>query len=71
MYLLYDTAGSLVSCVFAHTGVMVGLPGQTLQDLANDLLFFKQIDADMIGKPPPTPHKEPTITTLLRPCSRI
>ena len=31
------------------TGVMVGLPGQTLADLAGDLAFFKEIDADMIG----------------------
>ena len=32
------------------TGVMVGLPGQTLADLAADLAFFKEMDADMIGK---------------------
>lgn len=28
---------------------MVGLPGQTLEDLAADLVFFKEIGADMIG----------------------
>ena len=28
---------------------MVGLPGQTLDDLASDLVFFKEIGADMIG----------------------
>ena len=32
------------------TGVMVGLPGQTLADLAGDLVFFKDIGADMIGE---------------------
>ena len=31
------------------TGVMVGLPGQTLRDLAGDLLFFRDLGADMIG----------------------
>lgn len=31
------------------TGVMVGLPGQTLRDLAGDILFFKEIGANMIG----------------------
>ena len=31
------------------TGVMVGLPGQELDDLAGDLAFFKEIGADMIG----------------------
>lgn len=31
------------------TGVMIGLPGQTLSDLAGDILFFKQMEADMIG----------------------
>ncbi|GLI60291.1 hypothetical protein VaNZ11_002404 [Volvox africanus] len=34
------------------TGVMVGLPGQTLRDLAGDVLFFKQERADMIGMGP-------------------
>ena len=29
---------------------MIGIPGQTMSDLANDLLFFKDIDADMIGE---------------------
>jgi len=31
------------------TGVMVGLPGQTLRDLAGDIVFFKEIGANMIG----------------------
>lgn len=34
------------------TGVMIGLPGQDLEDLAKDILFFKKIDADMIGMGP-------------------
>lgn len=34
------------------TGVMIGLAGQTIKDLANDILFFKSIDADMIGMGP-------------------
>lgn len=34
------------------TGVMIGLPGQTLGDLAQDLLFFKSMDIDMIGCEP-------------------
>lgn len=33
------------------TGVMVGLPGQTLHDLAGDVMFFRDIKADMIGEP--------------------
>jgi len=28
---------------------MIGLPHQTLNDLAGDLLFFKEMDVDMIG----------------------
>lgn len=40
------------------TGVMIGLPGQTLEDLANDILFFKSTDADMIGMGPFIPHKD-------------
>lgn len=34
------------------TGVMIGLPGQTLEDLKNDIRTFQQIDADMIGMGP-------------------
>ncbi len=34
------------------TGVMIGLPFQTYEDLVDDILFFKEIDADMIGMGP-------------------
>ncbi|SFL66771.1 [FeFe] hydrogenase H-cluster radical SAM maturase HydE [Halanaerobium salsuginis] len=40
------------------TGVMIGLPGQTIEDLANDLLFFKEIDVDMVGMGPYVIHKQ-------------
>ncbi|MFN3781203.1 MAG: [FeFe] hydrogenase H-cluster radical SAM maturase HydE, partial [Candidatus Kapaibacteriota bacterium] len=39
------------------TGVMIGLPNQTIEDLANDILFFEEIDADMIGMGPYIVHK--------------
>jgi biotin synthase len=39
------------------TGVMIGLPFQTLEDLANDLLFFKKIDIDMCGMGPYIEHE--------------
>lgn len=38
------------------TGCMIGLPGQTLQSLAADLLFFQALDADMVGIGPFLPH---------------
>ncbi len=38
------------------TGVMCALPGQTLEDLARDIAFFAEIDADMIGMGPYIPH---------------
>ena len=34
------------------TGVMIGLPFQTLDDLVGDLLFFQKMDVDMIGMGP-------------------
>jgi len=40
------------------TGVMMGLPGQTTRDLANDILFLKKIDIDMVGMGPYIPHSE-------------
>ena len=38
------------------TGCLVGLPGQTVESLADDILFFKELDADMIGIGPLIPH---------------
>ena len=38
------------------TGVMIGLPNQDFKDLANDIIFFRSIEADMIGMGPFIPH---------------
>ena len=40
------------------TGVMVGLPFQTLDNLADDLLFFKKKDVAMVGMGPFIPHPD-------------
>jgi biotin synthase len=40
----------------AGGGVMVGLPGQTYEDLANDVELFRELDLDMIGVGPYLPH---------------
>ena len=40
------------------TGNMVGLPGQTLQILADDLLVMKYLDADMLGIGPFIAHPD-------------
>ena len=40
------------------TGCLIGLPGQTINSLADDILFFKEFDADMIGLGPLIPHKD-------------
>ncbi|MBK8871156.1 MAG: [FeFe] hydrogenase H-cluster radical SAM maturase HydE [Elusimicrobia bacterium] len=40
------------------TGVMIGLPGQTAEQLADDILFFGELDVDMIGMGPYIPHGE-------------
>ncbi|OQA91175.1 MAG: Biotin synthase [Elusimicrobia bacterium ADurb.Bin231] len=43
------------------TGIMVGLPFQTIENIANDLLFFREIDADMFGLGPYIEHKNTPI----------
>lgn len=61
-----QTFESRLECLFAlrdigyqvGTGVMIGLPGQTLSDLADDILFFEKYDIDMIGMGPFIPHPE-------------
>ena len=40
------------------TGVMCSLPGQTADDLAGDVMFYGEIDADMIGMGPYIPHPD-------------
>ncbi|MCX6271521.1 MAG: [FeFe] hydrogenase H-cluster radical SAM maturase HydE [Bacteroidetes bacterium] len=40
------------------TGVMIGLPFQTTADLADDLLFFKEMDIDMAGMGPYIEHHD-------------
>ena len=39
------------------TGCLVGLPEQTVKSLAEDILFFKEIDAEMIGIGPFIPNR--------------
>ena len=39
------------------TGCLVGLPEQSIDSLANDILSFKEIDADMIGIGPFIPNQ--------------
>ncbi len=38
------------------TGSLVGLPGQTMESLARDILFFQALDADMVGIGPFVPN---------------
>ena len=40
------------------TGSLVGLPGQTLESLARDILFFQELDADMLGIGPFIPNPD-------------
>jgi len=55
-----------IECLFAlkeigfqlGTGVMIGLPYQTIDDLVNDILFFKEMDIDMIGMGPFIEHSQ-------------
>ena len=40
------------------SGIMIGIPGQTYEDLAHDILAFRELDLDMIGVGPFIPHPE-------------
>jgi len=40
------------------TGVMIGLPFQTTAHLANDLIFFRDLDIDMAGMGPYIEHQD-------------
>ena len=40
------------------SGVMIGIPGQTWDDLARDIALFAELDLDMIGVGPFIPHPD-------------
>jgi biotin synthase len=40
------------------TGIMIGLPFQTIECIAEDLLFFKKFDVDMVGMGPYIEHSQ-------------
>ncbi len=42
----------------AGSGVMVGIPGQTFESLADDIMLFRDLDLEMIGCGPFVPHPE-------------
>jgi biotin synthase len=43
------------------SGVMIGLPGQSFEDLAQDILTFSELDLDMIGVGPYIPHPQTSL----------
>jgi biotin synthase len=49
------------------TGVMIGLPGQTNRDLANDIVFLRNIDIDMVGMGPYIPHSNTPMGREMQP----
>lgn len=54
-----DCLRSLRRCGYqVGSGVMSGLPGQTMDDLAADIEFFAAEDIDMIGMGPYIPHSD-------------
>jgi len=46
------------------TGVMIGLPFQTIADLADDLIFFREFDIDMVGMGPYIEHPDTPLYSL-------
>ena len=46
------------------SGVMIGIPGQTYDDLAGDIELFARLDLDMIGVGPYLPHPDTPLGAL-------
>ncbi len=49
------------------TGILVGLPDQTMQSIARDILFFKELGADMIGLGPFIPNPQTPLKNAPQP----
>ncbi len=45
------------------TGMLIGAPFQTLEHLANDLIFMQKMDIDMVGMGPYIPHPNTPLET--------
>ncbi len=55
----------LQSCGYqTGTGIMIGLPEQSLEDLANDLCFMRELDIDMCGMGPYVEHEQTPLYML-------
>ena len=59
----FDTRLKAVKCLRDEgyqlgTGVMIGLPFQTIEHLADDLLFVQEINVDMVGMGPYLEHSQ-------------
>jgi biotin synthase len=48
------------------SGVMIGIPGQTYSDLANDILLFGDLQLDMVGVGPYIPHPDTPLADVPR-----
>jgi biotin synthase len=46
------------------SGIMVGIPGQTLESIAGDIALFRKLDLDMIGIGPFIPHPQTPLGTV-------
>jgi biotin synthase len=50
------------------SGTLVGLPGQTFEDLARDIDLFRRLDLDMIGVGPYLPHPDTPLGISFKEC---
>lgn len=53
------------------SGVMIGLPGQTNEDLARDVEWFEELQLDMIGVGPYLPHPATPLGATATEASRV
>jgi biotin synthase len=49
------------------SGIMIGIPGQTIEDLANDLLFLQSVNIDMAGMGPYVEHSDAPMYDINKP----
>ena len=47
------------------SGSLIGLPGQTMESIADDILFFKEINVDMLGIGPFIPNNDTPLANAI------
>ena len=65
-WMLRNNTINLLSALYYYTGTgnIIGLPGQTVRSIAEDIEYFQKVNADFIGISPFIPHPQTPLSVV-------